>query len=115
MDFLNSRFFYKYHGFIYISFWIIILICYILKNTLITLLVKIFSSCMKDKEEEEWFREPLVKVDATSFSVNLPKGTTYFYINLKDENEFLVSYPSTKGLAKKKADFIGRALKPEKK
>lgn len=53
MDFLNSRFFYKYHGFIYLSFWIIMLICFILKNTLISCLIKLFKSCSSNTEEEE--------------------------------------------------------------
>lgn len=53
MDFLNTRFFYKFHGAIYLSFWIVILICYVLKNTLLDLLVKIFQCLKSDKIEDD--------------------------------------------------------------
>ena len=71
-------------------------------------------SAKKGQEDEEWFRAPLVKVDATSFSVNLPEGTMHYFINLIDENEFLVSYPRLKGLPRRGADLMGVALKPSK-
>lgn len=41
---------------------------------------------------EEWFRQPAV-VNASTVTVKLPEGTTHYYINLIDENNFLVSYP----------------------
>ena len=43
---------------------------------------------------EEWFREVLtVDEAAKTVSGNLPKGTTHYFINLVDENQFMVSYP----------------------
>ena len=43
---------------------------------------------------EEWYRVP-AKVNVNGFvSVDLPAGTTQYLINLIDENNFLVSYPT---------------------
>lgn len=68
MDYLNRRFFYKYHGAIYISFWIIILICYVLKNTLLELILKFFSLFKKDDIDKideaystDFYKEILIK------------------------------------------------------
>ena len=61
---------------------------------------------------EEWFREPVSELDGESFSVNLPKGTTHYFINLIDENEFLISYPSVKGVTRKNSKVTGIALTP---
>lgn len=69
----------------------------------------------KGKVTEEWFRAPLTKVDATSFSVDLPEGTMHYFINLIDENEFLISYPSVKGVTRKNPNVLGIALKAEGK
>ena len=42
---------------------------------------------------EEWFRVPAkINADKTA-TVELPKGTTHYLINLIDEHNFLVSYP----------------------
>jgi arylsulfatase A-like enzyme len=42
---------------------------------------------------EEWFRAPAsLQADNTAV-VNLPQGTTHYFVNLIDENSFLVSYP----------------------
>ncbi len=42
---------------------------------------------------EEWFRTPAELLSGLKVSVQLPKGTTHYFINLVDENGFLVSYP----------------------
>jgi len=44
---------------------------------------------------EEWFRikDDVQKNNEISFS--LPKGTTHYFLNLIDENNFLISYPQT--------------------
>ncbi len=42
---------------------------------------------------EEWFRSSATVTDTHTVSAELPKGTTHYYINLIDENQFLVSYP----------------------
>lgn len=43
---------------------------------------------------EEWFREPVELLASGKIETTLPKGTTHFFINLIDENRFLVSHPS---------------------
>jgi arylsulfatase A-like enzyme len=42
---------------------------------------------------EEWFRKEATLLPDAKGSVTLPEGTTHFFINLIDENNFLVSYP----------------------
>jgi arylsulfatase A-like enzyme len=42
---------------------------------------------------EEWFRIPAKLVSSSKAVAKLPEGTTHCYINLIDENNFLVSYP----------------------
>ncbi|MEP4077260.1 MAG: sulfatase [Haloferula sp.] len=42
---------------------------------------------------EEWFRAPAELGEAGVASVQLPKGTTHYFVNLIDENDFLVSHP----------------------
>jgi arylsulfatase A-like enzyme len=53
---------------------------------------------------EEWFRAPAKILAGSKGVAELPAGTTHCYINLIDENNFLVSYPSVtsdpKGFAK---------------
>ena len=46
------------------------------------------------ERNEEWFCVP-VKIDEDTKKIlaTLPKGTTHYYVNLVDENNFLVSYP----------------------
>jgi arylsulfatase A-like enzyme len=46
---------------------------------------------------EEWFRAPVTLRNGTTASVELPAGTTHYYLNLVDENNFLVSYPEAEG------------------
>ena len=54
---------------------------------------------------EEWFRTPAELRPGLKVSAQLPRGTTHYFINLIDENRFLVSYPEaldmvTKGKSK---------------
>ena len=43
---------------------------------------------------EEWYRTPAkMNDDGQTVTALLPKGTTHFFVNLIDENNFLVSYP----------------------
>lgn len=46
---------------------------------------------------EEWFRAPAKLVKPGVATVLLPEGTTHYFINLIDENGFLVSHPELKG------------------
>ena len=41
---------------------------------------------------EEWFRTSAT-IEGTKVIAQLPKGTTHYYLNLIDENQFLRSYP----------------------
>ncbi|MDP4646423.1 MAG: sulfatase [Akkermansiaceae bacterium] len=62
---------------------------------------------------EEWFRAPATVVSSTQISAKLPEGTTHFYLNLIDENHFLVSYPEVPtGRGKKQATDGPIAVKP---
>ncbi|MGB7325106.1 MAG: sulfatase-like hydrolase/transferase [Rubripirellula sp.] len=45
------------------------------------------------KKSEEWFRQPATLLADKQGSAELPEGTTHYFINLIDENNFLVSYP----------------------
>jgi arylsulfatase A-like enzyme len=42
---------------------------------------------------EEWFRTPAAVLSAKKVSADLPEGTTHYFINVVDENNFLRSYP----------------------
>jgi len=57
---------------------------------------------------EEWFRMSADLSGGTTASVQLPAGTTHYYFNLVDENQFLVSYPEVKS---SKTGFAKSALK----
>ena len=46
--------------------------------------------------DEEWFQANLTKADDTTYSIELPQGTTHYFINLIDENKFLRSHPEVK-------------------
>lgn len=60
-----------------------------------------------NNRDEEWFRD-LATVNSSSIvSAELPKGTTHYFINLIDENNFLVSYPEVVG---KKYIFAASAV-----
>jgi len=50
--------------------------------------------------------------DGTTASVDLPAGTTHYYFNLIDENQFLVSYPKAK---KTESGFTKSALQAKQK
>ncbi len=52
------------------------------------------------EKHEEWFREPMASTGKGVFAVQLPEGTTHYFVNLIDENQFLVSYPSLKNLGR---------------
>ena len=41
----------------------------------------------------EWFRRPARLIPGQQVAVTLPPGATHYFINLVDENNFLVSYP----------------------
>ena len=62
---------------------------------------------------EEWFliKDGVQKNNEISFS--LPKGTTHYFLNLIDENNFLISYPQTPDyaeLSKTKDKFAKYAI-----
>jgi len=59
---------------------------------------------------EEWFRAPATLVNRTTASAKLPKGTTHYFLNLVDENQFLVSYPKVT----KATDSFAKAALPVK-
>ena len=46
---------------------------------------------------EEWFRVPAKVRSETKAGVEIPEGTTHYFLNLIDENNFLVSYPEVVG------------------
>ncbi|MGJ8653101.1 MAG: sulfatase [Opitutaceae bacterium] len=56
-------------------------------------------------KHEEWFRAPVTLTSNSTASVELPAGTTHYYLNLIDENNFLVSYPEIKKQKDKYADL----------
>ena len=58
---------------------------------------------------EEWFREPAKLKSGSKVSIYLPKGTTHYYINLIDENNFLRSYPEVE-LEKPNSKYSESAL-----
>ena len=61
---------------------------------------------------EEWFRMPATLAANHIVTAQLPAGTTHYYFNLIDENQFLRSYPEVAG---KGTSFIGTALKARQK
>ncbi|MDG2223113.1 MAG: sulfatase [Rubripirellula sp.] len=46
---------------------------------------------------EEWFRTPATLSSDHTITIEIPPGTTHYFINLIDENNFLVSYPDVPG------------------
>jgi hypothetical protein len=48
-------------------------------------------------KDEEWFRIPAEVIDDSKVVATLPAGTTHYFINLIDENNFLRSYPKLPG------------------
>lgn len=59
------------------------------------------------EQYEEWFRMPGTLAAKNTVIAELPEGTTHYYLNLIDENQFLRSYPEVAGKGK---SFIGTAL-----
>lgn len=60
---------------------------------------------------EEWFRVPMESTGKGEFAVELPEGTTHYFVNLIDENQFLVSYPSLKQFGRH-AKYVQFAQQP---
>ena len=65
---------------------------------------------------EEWFRAPATLPNDGSVIAQLPKGTTHYYLNVIDENQFLRSYPevldSKQPSKSKLKNYAKRALQP---
>ena len=65
---------------------------------------------------EEWFRVPATLPNDGSVIAQLPKGTTHYYLNVIDENQFLRSYPevldSKQPSKSKLKNYAKRALQP---
>ena len=62
---------------------------------------------------EEWFRIPAKLVQGNKVSAQLPKGTTHYFLNLIDENNFLRSYPEvvdSQNPSKPNVKYAQRAL-----
>jgi len=65
-------------------------------------------------KREEWYRAP-AEIKGRWIHAKLPKGTTHYFFNLIDENNFLVSYPEpvdmlTAGSRKPKGAYSWEAL-----
>ena len=63
---------------------------------------------------EEWFRAQATLLPGGKVSVTLPKGTTHYFLNLVDENNFLRSYPEVLDeatLSKSLVKYAERAIK----
>ncbi len=58
---------------------------------------------------EEWFRIPATLRRTGEVTAELPEGTTHYYLNLVDENQFLRSYPEVVGNKRSKS-FADTAL-----
>ena len=56
---------------------------------------------------EEWFRMPATLQKNNTITAQLPKGTTHYYLNLVDENQFLRSYPD---VVRNKKSYFASAL-----
>ena len=54
----------------------------------------------RGEESQEWFRAP-AEIDNGQLKGTLPPEATHAYINLIDENNFMVSYPQASGAQKK--------------
>ena len=61
---------------------------------------------------EEWFREPAELLPGGEVSAHLPEGTTHYFINLIDSNNFLVSYPEVNPPAGQKKSAAALAVDP---
>ncbi|MGJ8671806.1 sulfatase [Rubritalea sp.] len=65
----------------------------------------IYTTQEKNAGYQEWFPVPM-KLSGSTATVKLPKGAKYLYVNLIDENNFLVSYP--KSSSSDKAGKVGK-------
>ena len=62
---------------------------------------------------EEWFRIPAKLVQGNKATAQLPEGTTHYFLNLIDENNFLRSYPEVvdpQNPSKSQVKYAQRAL-----
>ena len=62
---------------------------------------------------EEWYRMPASIQGDGTVAARAPKGSTHVYLNLVDENNFLVSYPETPdgvAMREKGASYSAKAL-----
>ena len=62
---------------------------------------------------EEWFRQPADLLPDSKVVAQLPAGTSHYFINLIDENNFLESYPEVmdmRGQARGKNPYSTMAL-----
>ncbi|MEP2776154.1 MAG: sulfatase [Luteolibacter sp.] len=64
---------------------------------------------------EEWFRAPATVVSDSTVTAKLPTGTTHIYLNLIDENNFLVSYPEVANPKAKKKTTTGGPIEVKAK
>ncbi|MBT7730018.1 MAG: N-acetylgalactosamine-6-sulfatase, partial [Planctomycetaceae bacterium] len=68
------------------------------------------------KRYEEWFRTSATITKNDTVVAKIPEGTTHFYLNVIDENQFLRSYPEVldpKQPSKSKLkSYAQRALQP---
>jgi hypothetical protein len=65
---------------------------------------------------EEWFRQPATLLSDLKVAAQLPAGTTLYFINLIDANNFLRSYPEVMditGHANGKHPYLTMALVAE--
>jgi uncharacterized sulfatase len=63
---------------------------------------------------EEWFRTPAKLIIRNRAQAQLPIGTTHYFLNLIDENNFLRSYPEVldaENASKSQVKFVEKALK----
>ncbi|MDF1756003.1 MAG: sulfatase [Verrucomicrobiales bacterium] len=78
----------------------------------------IYSTHDSKSAYQEWFSIPMsIKESGPSVTAMLPEGTKYCFVNLIDENNFLVSYPEVGTIKgrKKKSSFSDKAIKIEAK
>jgi len=61
---------------------------------------------------EEWFRVVMEPVSKGVFTVQLPDGATHYFVNLIDENQFLISHPSLQDYQRNKTSYTDFALQP---
>ena len=60
-----------------------------------------------NKRDEEWFRAAATIRPDGNIAAEIPEGTTHYFLNLVDENQFLRSYPDP---VKKKKSYADSAI-----